>query len=119
MSLPEWTTVDWRAHHRVVDAAGQPIHLVEQGPADAPAIVFVHGWTGCWQHWFEQFGPLSVDHRVIAIDLPGFGGSPVPVDGDITIESYAQTVIDVMDAVGIETATLAGSSMGGGVCAQA
>lgn len=115
--LPDWVNLDWRAHHRVLDAAGQPIHLVEMGPPDAPALVLLHGWTGCWQHWVEQFGHFSSDHRVIAVDLPGFGGSPMP-EGEISIEAYAETVVDVLDALGLERTTLVGSSMGGGVAAQ-
>lgn len=117
-SQPGWTTVDWRAHHRVVDAAGQPIHIVEQGRPDAPAMLFIHGWTGCWQHWVEQFGAFARDHRVVALDLPGFGGSPMPHDRAITIERYAATVVDLLDALDIERATIVGSSMGGGVSAQ-
>lgn len=118
-SLPDWAAVDWHAHHRVIDAAGQPIHIVEQGPSDAPAVLFIHGWTGCWQHWVKQFAALSGDHRVVAMDLPGFGGSPMPPAREISIEGYAAVVVDVLDALGIERATLVGSSMGGGVAAQA
>ena len=45
---------------------------------DAPAIVFVHGLSGCWQNWLENIPHFARGHRVLALDLPGFGFSPVP-----------------------------------------
>ena len=95
---PEWLTIDWRDHLKVIHVppassasppgAGGPadsttaVNYVELGPPEpeqAPrAIVFVHGLSGCWQNWLESLPRFASSHRVIALDLPGFGASPAP-----------------------------------------
>ena len=41
-------------------------------------LVFVHGLSGSWPNWLEQLPVFAREHRVIALDLPGFGHSPMP-----------------------------------------
>ena len=79
---------------------------------DGPAVVFLHGLSGCWQNWLESIPPLAADHRVIAIDLPGFGESPMPAE-PISVSGYARIVVELLDALGVERATIVGNSMGG------
>ena len=38
----------------------------------------VHGLSGCWQNWLENLPHFGRTHRAIALDLPGFGASPMP-----------------------------------------
>ena len=57
------------------------------------------------------------DHRVIAMDLPGFGYSEMPGE-DISIERYATWTCTLLDALGIESAALVGNSMGGFIAAE-
>ncbi|MFP5363637.1 MAG: alpha/beta fold hydrolase [Thermoleophilia bacterium] len=102
--------VDWRAHLRWVQVDGRPVNVLEIG--DGPAVVFLHGLAGCWQNWLQNIVPLAADHRVIAIDLPGFGESPMPARA-ISVSRYARIVVDVLDALGVERATIVGNSMGG------
>ena len=52
-----------------------------------PPLVFIHGLSGCWQNWLENIPVFARDHRVIAIDLPGFGDSPMPAE-KISIPGY-------------------------------
>jgi pimeloyl-ACP methyl ester carboxylesterase len=76
-----------------------------------PAIVFVHGALhdhSCWNllaRWCAHHG-----YGVLALDLPGHGRSEGPPKTDI--ESLADWVLAVLDAAGVEQATLAGHSMG-------
>jgi pimeloyl-ACP methyl ester carboxylesterase len=95
---------------------------VESGPVepeDAPAIVLVHGLGGCWQNWLENIPHLARRHRVVAIDLPGFGSSPMPSEWDISIPSYGQLLADFCDELGLGETVLVGHSMGGFVVAEA
>jgi pimeloyl-ACP methyl ester carboxylesterase len=102
--------VDWRAHQRWVQVADRPVNVVELG--EGPAIVFVHGLSGSWPNWLEQLPVFARDHRVIAMDLPGFGHSPMPRD-PITISAYARVLDELMQVLGVAAATVVGNSMGG------
>lgn len=105
-----WLDVDWSAHQRWVTVAGRPVNVVELG--DGPPVVFVHGLSGSWQNWLENLPELARDHRVVALDLPGFGESALPAER-ISMDGYAATVLAVLDALGIDAADLVGNSMGG------
>jgi pimeloyl-ACP methyl ester carboxylesterase len=116
-----WLDVDWREHQRWVSVEGQPVNTIDLG--EGPPLVFVHGLTGSWPNWLEQL-PVFADrsseigqHRVIAMDLPGFGHSPMPRER-ITISGYARLLDGLFDELDIDAATLIGNSMGGFVSAE-
>lgn len=107
-----WTQVDWRAHLRSVSVQGRLVNVLDTGDPTRPAIVLLHGLAGCWQNWLQTIPPLAADHRVIALDLPGFGESPMPAD-PISVSGYARMVLELLDALGVQRATIVGNSMGG------
>lgn len=113
---PAWLDTDWGAYERQLRIGGQSINFVDVG--EGPAIVFAHGWFGRWQHWLDSIEPLARSHRVIAVDLPGFGASEMPPEG-VTIPGAADTLLGLLDELGIESAALVGSSMGGAICVEA
>lgn len=52
------------------------------GPNEGSVIVLLHGGSGSWMHWIRNIAPLvSAGHRVLAVDLPGFGDSAEPLTG--------------------------------------
>ncbi|HEX3692316.1 MAG TPA: alpha/beta hydrolase [Solirubrobacteraceae bacterium] len=110
-----WLDVDWAAHQRWVTVAGRPVNVIELG--EGPPIVFVHGLSGSWPNWLEQLPVLAAEHRVIAMDLPGFGHSPMPNE-TITISLYARILDELLQTLGVSAATLVGNSMGGFVCTE-
>ena len=114
---PEWLRIDWREHLRTVDVAGSEVHYVELGEGPG-TLLFVHGLSGSWQNWLEQIPHFSRTHRVLALDLPGFGASPMP-PWEISIEAYGRLVSSFLDALGVESCVLVGSSMGGFIAAEA
>jgi pimeloyl-ACP methyl ester carboxylesterase len=91
------------------------VNVIELG--EGPPIVFVHGLSGCWQNWLEQLPVLAANHRVVALDLPGFGYSQMPRE-QITISLYARVLDRVMDALEIDAAAVVGNSMGGFTTAE-
>jgi 4,5:9,10-diseco-3-hydroxy-5,9,17-trioxoandrosta-1(10),2-diene-4-oate hydrolase len=81
-------------------------------------VVLIHGLGGCVEHWLPSFAPLSAQHRVYALDLPGHGLTDKPLDAPYTIEFMAEFVRDFIKTLGIERAHIVGHSMGGAVSAQ-
>src|SRR5215213_4944713 len=72
---------------------------------------------GCWQNWLGQLPHFARSHRVIALDLPGFGASPLPGDG-ISISGYARVLDALLERLGVESAVVVGNSLGGFVAAE-
>lgn len=110
-----WLDVDWREHQRWVEVMEKPVNVIDLG--EGPPLVFVHGLSGSWPNWLEQLPVFATDHRVIAMDLPGFGHSPMPAER-ITISAYARMLDGLLEALGVSAATLVGNSMGGFVSAE-
>ncbi len=95
--------------------SGQNIHLRDEGPRGAPAILLLHGSSASlhtWQQWAEV---LSRDYRVIRYDQPGHGLTGPHVDRDYTVKGYSDTAAAVMQYLGIEQYIIGGNSMGGWV----
>ena len=112
----EWMDFDWQPHMRWVRVADRWMNLVDIG--EGPVVLMVHGLSGCWQNWLENILFFARDHRVVAIDLPGFGESPMPVK-KISISNYADTVDALLDELGIDQPIrLIGNSMGGFIGAE-
>jgi pimeloyl-ACP methyl ester carboxylesterase len=97
---------------RTVVAGDLRLHCYVGGPEGAPALVLIHGLGDEADSWRRVFAPLSQSYRVIALDLPGFGRSDRPRRA-YTVGFFARAAADLMAALGIGRATLAGSSMGG------
>jgi pimeloyl-ACP methyl ester carboxylesterase len=110
-----WLDVDWREHRRFVRLGGRLVNVVELG--SGPPLLFVHGLGGCWQNWLENLPDLASDHRVIALDLPGFGASEMPA-GDVSVSGYARLVEELCDALSVDATAVVGNSMGGFIAAE-
>jgi pimeloyl-ACP methyl ester carboxylesterase len=111
-----WLDIDWSSHQRWVEIEGTTLNTIELG--EGPPMLFVHGLSGSWPNWLEQLPLFAADHRVLAIDLPGFGSSPMPEDRDITISGYARLLDRLLGKLGIDAAAVVGNSMGGFISAE-
>ena len=95
-----------------VTIAGQELHVVDRGNGDP--VVFLHAFPFNAAMWEYQYAALEADHRVIGIDLPGFGSSPAPTDPKAaTMDAWADLVVGVFDELGLEQPTVVAASMGG------
>jgi len=83
----------------------------EAGEA-ADVVLLVHGYGGDRDSWLFLQEPLAGRHRVYALDLPGHGTSSKDV-GDGSVDTLADAVIGVLDAIGADHAHLVGHSLGG------
>jgi pimeloyl-ACP methyl ester carboxylesterase len=115
---PEWLEIDWREHLRQVEIDGTRVNYVELGSGPRMAIVFVHGLSGSWQNWLENIPHFARERRVLALDLPGFGHSPMP-EWEISIESYGRLLHRFCDALAVGDCAVIGNSMGGFISAEA
>jgi pimeloyl-ACP methyl ester carboxylesterase len=107
--------VDWSAQQRWVTVAGTPVNTIVMG--EGPPLVFVHGLSGSWPNWLEQLPVFARDHRVVAMDLPGFGHSPMPRE-EISIAGYARMIDALLDELGLDACAVVGNSMGGFIAAE-
>ncbi len=115
-----WQSIDWREHQRWIVVDGAPVNTIALGPERAGAgkpLVFVHGLSGSWPNWLEQLPVFAREHRVVALDLPGFGHSPMPAE-KLSIASYARLLDGLLDRLQVDAAAVVGNSMGGFVAAE-
>jgi pimeloyl-ACP methyl ester carboxylesterase len=90
---------------------GVGTHFIDQG--HGPVVLLLHGFGGSTFSFRHQIGPLATHHRVLALDLPGFGLSDRPLDADLSLTAHAERLREMLDRLGIETASIVGASMGG------
>lgn len=92
--------------------------VLERAGTGTP-VVFVHGNVSSSLFWQPTMLALEPGVRALAVDLRGFGDSEtLPVDAARGLGDYADDVVSVLDALGIDEAHLVGWSMGGGVTMQ-
>jgi pimeloyl-ACP methyl ester carboxylesterase len=82
-----------------------------------PPILLIHGVTGSSETWDDVIPFLSDRYTVIAPDLLGHGRSAKP-RGDYSLGAYASGIRDLLRAIGHDSATVVGHSLGGGVAMQ-
>ena len=91
----------------------------ERGPAEAPAVVLLHGFTSSHRMWQAQTTALENGYRLVVPDLRGHGRSGAPDDIDTySIERYAADVHELLDHLGVEICALVGCSFGGMIALQ-
>jgi len=98
---------------RPIHVDGLRLYVIEQGPADARAVVLLHGSAGsCWSA--EQLLPFLTDrYRVVVPERPGQGWSDPP--RSYRLASMTETVYEALRLLGVERPILVGWSYGGGV----
>jgi pimeloyl-ACP methyl ester carboxylesterase len=105
--------VDGPWTHREVTANGARFHLAEQGPADGPLVLLLHGFPEFWWSWRHQLTALGdAGLRVVAPDLRGYGGSDKPPRG-YDAYTLSSDVAGMIRALGATDAHLVGHDWGG------
>jgi pimeloyl-ACP methyl ester carboxylesterase len=97
-----------------IDVNGQLVHLRDEGPRnDALPVVLLHGTSASLHTWEGWVAALKGRHRVITMDLPGFGLTGPNASGDYRADTYARFVLDVLDQLHVQRFTVGGNSLGG------
>ncbi len=95
---------------------GMQVHVRDEGPRSDPVpIVLLHGTSASLHTWDGWTEALKGQRRVIRFDLPAFGLTGPSPQNDYTLEAYVRFVEDVVNALGVQTFTVAGNSLGGQV----
>ena len=87
------------------------------GKDSSPPLLLIHGLGATKASWLTVIPQLAKRHRVIAIDLPGFGESSKPI-GRYDAAWFSDHVLDLLDVLGHERVRVAGNSMGGRVAME-
>src|SRR5215212_3618132 len=96
--------------HRTVSVNGIDMHVAEAG--DGPPLLLVHGWPQHWWCWRHLIPALSQRYRVLAPDLRGMGWSSAP-EGPYDKQTFADDLLALLDAEGIERTRIIGHDWGG------
>ncbi|MFN2556987.1 MAG: alpha/beta fold hydrolase [Nitriliruptorales bacterium] len=120
--LVYWGTRDsaWEGvRAETISVLGRPVRVLRHGPdptagrdSSIPQM-FVHGLGGAARNWLDVLSPLSRFGETLAVDLPGFGDTPVPEGGSARVRANAGFLPALLDALGWERVVLYGNSMGG------
>ncbi|MFN0023272.1 MAG: alpha/beta fold hydrolase [Parvularculaceae bacterium] len=101
------------ADDRLMTIAGANVRVRIEGPPEAPPIILLHGFIYSLESFDAWAADLKRDHRVIRFDLLGHGLSGPDPERRYAPQERADFVGDVMDALAIDRAIVAGNSLGG------
>ena len=95
---------------KYLELQGRRICYIDEG--SGPALLLVHGLGGSMCNWAPTIEHFKRTHRVVALDLPGFGKSQGCAD-ECGVESFVASIRGLLAALGIDRASIAGNSLGG------
>ncbi len=100
-----------------VDVGGSRLYYYAAGTrGGGEPIVFLHGFPTSAHLWSEVVPLVPKGHRVVVVDLLGYGRSDPPApSADLSIRAHADRVLLLLDALGINYAMLVGHDLGGGI----
>ena len=101
---------------RVTLASGIELDVQDEGPRDAPVLIFLHGFPESHRTWRHQIAHRSGRYRCIAPDQRGYRGSSKPQDvASYTPDKLIGDVFQLADALGIDKFTIVGHDWGGAI----
>jgi pimeloyl-ACP methyl ester carboxylesterase len=92
-----------------------PVKLYYSEEGKGPPLLLIHGFGASTFTWRFVAPELAKDHRVIAVDLKGFGQSDKPFDGRYSVYDQAELLVQLIEDKDLRDLTLVGHSFGGGV----
>src|SRR5882757_10828176 len=104
---------------RMIESNGIRLNIAEQG--DGPLVLLCHGFPESWYSWRDQLSDLAAaGFRAVAPDMRGYGQTDVPRSIDqYTLLHLVGDMVGLLDALGAETAVIAGHDWGAPVAWQA
>src|ERR1035437_8070208 len=102
-----------QAPSQFITLGGMQVHIRDEGPrTDSIPLVLLHG-TSASLHTRDGWArALRGEHRVIRMDLPGFGLTGPSANNDYSIEAYLQFKLHLLDTFGVRRFSIAGNSLG-------
>lgn len=98
-----------------VDLGGARLYYYAAGTrGTGEPVVFLHGFPTSSHLWREVVPLVPDGHRVVVVDLLGYGRSDKPLGRDVSIKGHAERVVQLLDALRIERAAIIGHDVGAG-----
>lgn len=113
-----WTPPSYWIDEQFTELEGLRICYLEAGPRDAETIVFVHGWSGNVQNWWDQFEHFRGRYHVVVFDAPGHGKSERGPHVNYTMQNHVAVLDALLDELEVNQAIVIGNSGGGWIAAQ-
>ncbi|CAN5183074.1 alpha/beta hydrolase [soil metagenome] len=101
-STPSSHFINWR---------GAEIHYTDEG--QGTPVMMIHGFGGNFTNFDSLAAIMKTDHRVVRVDLPGFGLSDLPEPHDSLSEMYGSFLSHMLDTLQLDSLYVVGNSMGG------
>jgi pimeloyl-ACP methyl ester carboxylesterase len=99
-----------------VDLSGGRIYYYAAGTRGAgEPVVFLHGFPTSGHLWSDVVPLVPAGHRVVVVDLLGYGRSDRPLGRPVGIRAHADRIIELLDLLGINYACVVGHDIGGGI----
>ena len=104
--------------HSIKGGGGLKLHVTDQGPENAPALVLIHGWAQSHISW-QSLAPLAKTLRLVAFDLRGHGASDAPEDASAYTDTrlWAEDIAAIIKTLNLTAPNLVGWSYGSRVIA--
>src|SRR5262245_34977040 len=99
-----------------IDVNGARLYYYAAGSRGAgEPVIFLHGFPTSSHLWTEVVPLVPKGHRVVVVDLLGYGRSDRPSGRDVSVRGHAERVIGLLDALKINYACIVGHDVGGGI----
>lgn len=99
-----------------LDLSGARLYYYAAGTRGAGVpVVFIHGFPTSSHLWAEVVPLMPPGHRIVVLDLLGFGRSDRPLKANVGIAAQAARVLELLDELRIERACIVGHGIGGGI----
>src|ERR1044071_4662933 len=99
-----------------IDLSGARLYYYAAGTRGVgEPVVLLHGFPTSGHLWGEVVPLLPAGHRIVVVDLLGYGRSDPPEGRDISLRAHADRIIELFDMLGINRACVVGHDLGGGV----
>ena len=92
-----------------------PVKLFYEEEGKGPPVLLIHGFGTSTYTWRHIAPELALNHRVIAVDLKGFGQSDKPFDGRYSVFDQAELLAQLIEDQDLRNLTIVGHSFGGGI----
>jgi pimeloyl-ACP methyl ester carboxylesterase len=89
------------------------LHVRDEGPRDAPAMLLIHGLSASLHTWDAWVAELIASRRVVRLDLPGHGLTGPDPSGDYRDARSLQVLLALLDSLQLDQVTVVGHSLGG------
>ena len=97
-----------------VEIDGMAVHFRDEGPREAPAVLLLHGTFSSLHTWSGWAATLGQTHRVIRVDLPGFGLTGPHPEADYSLAANLHVLESLRAQLGLEQWAVVGNSLGAG-----